>query len=363
LQRRLHDLAKTTRFLSAVCHRQFGKTRFAVNECLDGVLSSPHPRPTGAYTSPFRRQSKDLAWQAFKDLCDVIPGTTYNQTELRIDLPTGARIFLAGTENLHALRGHTLDFLVVDEAAQVDETAWTEALRPTLSSRKGRAVFVSTPYGRNWFYDLWTAVEHLPDWARVMFRASESGVLPPDELASAKATMGEDVYEQECECSWQGVTAPSIYGALIAQGRADGRVSHVPHVPGEEVHSGWDFGFRDLTACWFFQRVGAAYHVIDFFQDAGLSVADYAAMLTERRRTYRYSYGTHLAPFNVASDNIQTGRSIQDVALDCGLDFTPVKRGSVAAGISAVRQLLPQCWFDETKCAEGLDSLERYAYE
>jgi len=363
LQRRLHDLARSHRFLVACCHRQFGKTLFAVNECLDAVLTSPHPRPTGAYTSPFRRQSKDISWQAFKQLCDVIPGTAYNETELRIDLPTGGRIFLAGTENLHALRGHTLDFLVVDEAAQVEESAWTEVLRPTLSSRKGRAVFISTPYGRNWFFDLWQAAERLPDWSRVMFKASDSNVLPPEELASARATMGEDLYQQEYECSWQAVTAASIYGKLIQQARADGRVGHVPHRPGVEVCTGWDFGFRDLTAVWFIQRVGLAYHVVDFLQAAGLSVADYAGMLRERKQQHGYSYNINLAPFDVASSSIQTGRSIQDVALDYGLEFTPVKRGSVAAGISAVRQLLPQMWFDEAKCAEGLDALERYAYE
>jgi len=169
LQRRLHDLAKTTRFLVIAVHRQFGETCFAVNECLDAVLSSSHPRPTGAYASPFRRQSTDLAWSAFKELCDVIPGTVYNETELRIDLPTGGRIFLAGAENLHALRGHTLDFLVVDKAAQVAESAWTEVLRPALSTRKGCCVFISTPYGKNWFFNLWTAAERLPDWSRVMF--------------------------------------------------------------------------------------------------------------------------------------------------------------------------------------------------
>jgi phage terminase large subunit len=92
-------------------------------------------------------------------------------------------------------------------------------------------------------------------------------------------------------------------------------------------------------------------------------VADFADVLKEKKREHGYSFGEHLAPHDATSKSIQTGQSIADMAAECGLYFQVAERGSVAAGISRVRQLLPQCWFDEGKCAEGIESLERYKYE
>lgn len=159
------------------------------------------------------------------------------------------------------------------------------------------------------------------------------------------------------------VTEASIYRTLLAQARKDGRIGHVPHYPGVDVDNAWDCGFRDATAIWFVQRVGVAYPVIDYFQAASLTVADSADVIKERKRAHEYSYGRHYVPHDATSENIQTGRSIDGRAMECGLFFGIVQRGSVAAGTSATRQLLPRMWFDAGKCAERLDALERYKYE
>jgi len=198
---------------------------------------------------------------------------------------------------------------------------------------------------------------------RLRVPASESGILSAAELASNRATMTPEQFAREFELEPMVVTEASIYGKLLTQARKDNRIGHVPHTPGVDVDTAWDFGFRDATVIWFVQRVGVAYHVIDYFQAAGLTVADYADVLKERKRSHGYSYERHYAPHDATSDNIQTGRSIDDTAMECGLFFEIVQRGSEAAGINATRQLLPQMWFDEGTCAEGLDALERYRYE
>ena len=149
----------------------------------------------------------------------------------------------------------------------------------------------------------------------------------------------------------------------MAQARKDGRIGHVPHHRGVDVDIAVDWGYRDATAFVFVQRIGPAYHLIDFFQASGLAVSDYAAMLKDRKREHGYSYGRHYGPHDTLSDNIQMGRSIADTAAESGLYFEVVERGSIAAGINAVRQLLPQYWIDESKCAELVESLERYRYE
>lgn len=147
------------------------------------------------------------------------------------------------------------------------------------------------------------------------------------------------------------VTEASIYWKLLAQARKDNRIGHVPHTPGVDVDTAWDFGFRDATAIWFTQRVGVAYHVICYFQAAGLTVAGSADVLKERKRAHEYSYGRSYVPRDATSENIQTGHSIDGTAMECGPFFEILQRSSVAAGTSATRQLLPQMWFDAGKCA------------
>ena len=125
------------------------------------------------------------------------------------------------------------------------------------------------------------------------------------------------------------------------------------------AHIGW-YWTRNAVLI---QHVGLAYHVVDFFQASGLTVADYADVLKEKIREHGYSYGRHFAPHAAASDNFQTGHSIAEEAAARGVFFEIVQRGSIAAGINRVRQLLPQMWIDETQCGEGVRGLENYAYE
>ncbi len=368
-QRALHELIAQHRFVVAVCHRQFGKTTTALVEAIMAALTTPRPHPRVIYCGPFRNWVKTVAWDALKRLLAPLPDTEFNEADLRVfqrDAIGAAAwsITLAGADNPDALRGGANDFVVLDEASRIDERVFSEILRPTLAARQGRMLFISTPNGRNWFHDLWQRAEADPEWGRVMFTASASGVLPASELESNRRTLTEEQFNQEFECAWTAATGAAIYGALMDQAHRDNRITHVPHRPGYDVITAWDLGYRDACAIWFIQHIGPAYHAIDFYQASGLAITDYADVLKERKRLCGYSYpiNGHLAPHDAGAASIQSGRSLADVARDAGLDFTIVERTSVASGIALVRQLLPQCWFDEGKCAEGIEALEKYGY-
>ncbi len=222
----------------------------------------------------------------------------------------------------------------------------------------------STPFGANNHLKRLYDDADGPEWGKALIKASESGVLTEAELASARRTMSEEMYQREFECSWSSVEEGGIYTKLMEQARRENRITHVPHRPGVPVITACDPGRRDLWAWWFIQVIPpGAYHVIDFLQESGGTIEYFAGVLKERARRCGYQYGQHLAPHDAAAENIQTGRSLVDVAADHGVMFDVVKRGDVAVGINHVRTLLPQCWFDAEKCAEGIVSLERYAFE
>ena len=94
LQRAIHERLK--RFNLLVIHRRAGKTVLPINQLIKWVMTCPHDRPRGAYIAPLYRQAKSIAWDYLQHYCRPIPGAEFNQAELRVDLPGGARIQLFG---------------------------------------------------------------------------------------------------------------------------------------------------------------------------------------------------------------------------------------------------------------------------
>jgi predicted phage terminase large subunit-like protein len=111
---------------------------------------------------------------------------------------TGGSIAVRSADTPHRLRGEGLDFLVMDEAAFVKPDVWQQVLRPTLTERKGGALFISTPIGmNNWFYELWEMAEGKGDWERFQFPSWSNPLVDKEEVEQAKTEVGSIVYAQE----------------------------------------------------------------------------------------------------------------------------------------------------------------------
>ena len=258
LQRQFHE--QRTRFCVLLCHRRFGKTVAAINDLIREAVRTDKPDWRAAYAAPFLGQAKAIAWDYLRRFAAAIPDVRFHETELRCDLPNGARIRLYGVDNPDALRGLYLDDLVLDEPADMPREVWTQILRPALADRKGRALFIGTPNGtENLLYDLWTHAGKGDDaeWSRFHFRASESHALEEAELAAARASMLPEEYAQEFECSFAAAVRGAYYAGLLDTAEREGRLGAVPHDPALPVHTAWDLGMDDATAIWFFQTTGS----------------------------------------------------------------------------------------------------------
>ena len=113
----------------------------AINHILARSFTNAKVNPRYAYIAPTYRQAKAVAWDYLKQFAGAIPMVRFNETELRCDLPNGARIQLLGAENPDSLRGIYLDGVVLDEMADMPESLFPEIIRPALSDRKGWACF------------------------------------------------------------------------------------------------------------------------------------------------------------------------------------------------------------------------------
>lgn len=202
LQQVLHDEMERYRFGLLLCHRRFGKTTYAIIRLILSAMLCERERPRCAYIAPLYRQAKTVAWDFLKHYSAGFPGREVNEAELRVDFPqqNGARIQLFGADNPDSLRGLYLDDVVLDEPGQMQGRAWREVIRPALADRGGRALFIGTPGGRGFFYELYQSALHDPEWLVKTYRASETGVIADAELHAMRRNMSDAEYQQEMEC-------------------------------------------------------------------------------------------------------------------------------------------------------------------
>lgn len=345
-----------------MAHRRAGKTVACINDLQDGALRCELVRPRFAYISPYLKQSKAVAWDYLKAAMSPLRGlgAAVNETELRVDYPNGGQVRLYGADNMDALRGIYLDGVVLDEFADMDPRVWQEVIRPALSDRKGWAVFIGTPKGRNEFYKLSERAKAEPDWFSLTLKASETGLIAQEELTLAKRDLTDDQYRQEYECDFNAAVVGAYYGKLMADAEADKRITGVPYDPTAPVWTAWDLGIADATAIWFAQVVGKEIHLIDYYEASGVDLGHYVAEIQKRK----YNYAGHIVPHDAQAKELGTGKTRLEVMESLGLrdlQVAPVHR--VEDGINAVRVFIPRCWFDAVKCARGVDALKLYRAE
>ena len=358
-QRELRDSSKTKRFTVVVAHRRFGKTMFGINRLLNAATKTRRKAARYAYLAPFQRQAKAVAWDILKDQARSLKEARFHEGELRCDLGNGARISLYGGDDPDSLRGLYLDGVVLDEFQQMDPRVWSEVIRPALADRQGWALITGTPMGRNALWQLYERAKTAPDWLAALYRASETGALPAEELAAARSAMSEEEYAQEFECSFDAAIRGAYYAKPMAQAEAEQRIGRVAHEPSLLVHTAWDLGVGDATAIWFYQRLRREIRIVDYAEASGAGLDHYARLLQAKG----YAYGEHVLPHDARVQELGSGKTRVETLTALGIRPRVLSAHRVEDGINAARLLLPRCWFDAEKCARGLEALRNYRSE
>ena len=318
--------------------------------------------PLYGYISPYRSQAKSIAWDYLKHFSASCAAST-NESELTVDLINGSKIRLFGADNADAIRGLGFDGLFLDEFGDFRPSVFGSVLRPTLSSTQGWCVFAGTPKGKNQFWDIkQTAARLRDDWFLLELPASKSGLLPDGELAAARAQLSKDQYDQEYEISFEASILGAFFGTEMREAAEQGRICRVDYQPEVPVHTAWDLGYRDDTAIWFYQVIRGEIHVIDYYAVSGANIAELAAVITSKP----YNYGKHYLPHDARAKTLAAqGKSIiEQMAEYLGINnLAIVPDLSVQDGIQAVRQMLPNTWFDAERCDEGMEALRQYQRE
>lgn len=180
-----------SRFRVLAAGRRWGKTRLAVWECLAAAARKGRAWWV-APTYPLAAEG----WRPLRAIAQTVPGARVLEVDKEIRLPSGGLVQVRSADDPNRLRGAGLDFVVVDEAAFCKPEVW-EILRPALADRLGRALFISTPKGRNWFADLWEDAGRRDGWARWRFPTTANPWIPAGEVEAAALELPSLVWRQE----------------------------------------------------------------------------------------------------------------------------------------------------------------------
>jgi phage terminase large subunit len=336
-----------------------------VNEVVTRGIYSQKKRPRYAYIAPQRNQAEKIAWEYLKEYTRGLEAKKPSETDLSVTLKhNGAELCIYGADNPDSFRGQYFDGVILDEYGDMPPSVWGKVLLPTLADRKGWAVFIGTPKGKNHFYKIFTEAGGKEDtWFRFILKASESGILPAEELELMRAEMDEDEYQQEFECSFDAAVKGTYYASILA--KYDNQVSaSVAYDPEHPVDVWCDLGYTDSSAYWFAQSRPDGLAIIDYEEAHSQPLSYYFGMLREKG----YKYGTIWLPHDATAKTLSTERSTVEQFRDAELPrfdsdqaylirISP--RLSLQSGVDAVRKILPMCWFNP-RCSQGIEGLRAY---
>jgi phage terminase large subunit-like protein len=197
-QEKVHN--DPARFKVIAAGRRCGKTHYAA---VTLILAALDGNPGGVmYVGPTQGLARDLMWDKLFELAGEIIVSS-NVNNLEIVLAGGGKIALKGSDRPDTLRGYSLKHLVLDEFAFHKDGVFDTILRPALADRKGTAMFISTPEGRNQFYDVYMNGEAgKKGWGSWHLTSFDNPLLDPEEIENAKETMPGWMFRQEFQASF-----------------------------------------------------------------------------------------------------------------------------------------------------------------
>jgi hypothetical protein len=222
---------------------------------------------------------RQIIWTDLKDMLRAKNWVKrINESNLEITLVNNSIIMLRSADTPDRMRGLGVDHVVIDEAADISEETWTAVIRPALSDRRGSALIISSPKGRNWLYTLFNNAKHLPDWYALQFTTAEGGNVAQEEIDSARLDLDERTFKQEYEATFVEYSGVIYY----AFGEHNITKKPIPADTRTPLHIGIDFNVNPGCAVMAYQDQ----HGLHIFDEVEIYGTDTAEMCREIQQRY-----------------------------------------------------------------------------
>lgn len=328
------------------------------------------------YALPSFSQGRRVIWDSITNdgmrFIDFIPPQlvrSTNSQELKITLINGSIIQIIGSDSYDtSLVGTNPRMVIFSEFALADTDAF-KFVMPILNANGGSLIIVSTPRGKNEFWNLYNIAMHSPEWFCQKLSLTDTKHIPLEMIQQDinDGLVSPDLVQQEYYCSFDQGAEGSYYAKYIDRLRLNRQIGTVPWEPSFRVSTAWDIGVRDSTCIIFFQIIGKVVHIIDCYEKNKEGLEHYVNIVMDKP----YQYDKHWAPHDIAVKEFGSGLSRLEKARQLGIKFETRDSGTKSAlpnlsiedGIEAVRSALPKMWIDEERCKPLIKSLENYRQE
>lgn len=272
---------------------------------------------------------------------------------------------VVGSDNFANLVGTPPVGLTLSEWARANPMAWGY-LAPIMAENGGWASFISTPLGNNHLKGMYDKFRDNPAWFTQVLTAADTKAISQAAIEDQRgeyeslfgAEMADMLVEQEFYCSFAGALIGSYWGADLNRAEKDGRIGQVDIDFSMPVHTAWDLGAPANNPIWCFQIVGNRPHIVDFYRPTSEDLEDWCNWLNERGYN-----GRDYVPHDIYHQSWGAKRTRIQMMQDYGRRPSPIKKCSVADGITAGRETIKVAKFDAERCDDGLEGLRSYRRE
>lgn len=357
------------RFSLIVGGRRVGKSKMALMELIKHCLETP--KAMAWWVAPTITMAREVGWEEFKDYADILQPAllSMHETLLTAKFKNGSVLSFKGGDNEKSLRGRGLTYLVLDEAAFIDQEIWTRALRPALSDKQGKAILISTPNGRNWFYQQ-AAFAHQDElWLYEHWPTHLNPLITEQELIEAASTVSEMDFRQEYLAEFitkEGMVYDKFSEENIIEAGS-------PSWHDFEVYLGIDFGYANPTAICFMAYDPVVQQVIQFDEiyEARLSIEQLEQLILIKLQEHNLTPAAVKEIFTDPAGNaaeLSSGISPVDYLRQSDFRWRVSNKGSeIAPGIALVRSYIcaangTRRYYITDNCKETIRSLSGYTY-
>jgi phage terminase large subunit len=277
-----------------------------------------------------------------------------NAKDRVIELTNGSTIRLGSVNQIDSVVGRSYDFVLFDEAALADgETAFNVAIRPTMDKPGSKALFISTPRGRNnWFSKFFNRGynDDFPEWVSIKATWHDNPRAAPEDIEEARRSMSEAEFKQEYEADF------NIFEGQVWNFNYEDCVQDLSTLDtrGMDIISGLDVGFKDPTALCVIAFDGEKFYVLEEYYAAERTTEEHAGFLSEimERRDVDYCFIDAAA-----------AQTRYDLAQNYDITTTNAKK-SVLDGIGMVASLVDNDkLIVHQSCEQVLRSLDQYRWD
>ena len=342
------------RFVSAAVSRRQGKTYIAN---IIGQLVSLVPGSNILIMSPnysLSQISFDLQRNLIKHF--DLEVTKDNAKDKVIEISNGSTVRMGSINQVDSCVGRSYDLIIFDEAALADgKDAFNVALRPTLDKDNSKAIFISTPRGRNnWFSEFFYRgfSDEFPEWCSIRATYKDNPRMSESDIAEARKSMSEAEFKQEYEADF------NTYEGQIWKFNFETQVKDLSQFDTSrmDVFAGLDVGYKDPTAMCViaYDWDQEQYYLVDEYFNAERTTEQHAAEIQKLIDRWDIDY-------------IYIDSAAQQTRFDLAQNYdisTINAKKSVLDGIGHVSGIIDNDYlFVDQEARESLSCLDAYQWD